>query len=77
LDNGTQFTSKKFENFYERHAIKHYRFSVCHLMTNGQVEHANGIILQGIKTRIFDRLSAYDKNGSKNSHSFMGSAHYS
>ena len=30
-------------------------------MTNGQVEHANGIILQGIKTRIFDRLSAYDK----------------
>jgi len=30
-------------------------------MTNGQVERANGIILQGIKTRIFDRLSAYDK----------------
>ena len=30
-------------------------------MTNGQVERANGIILQGIKTHIFDRLSAYDK----------------
>jgi hypothetical protein len=30
-------------------------------MTNGQVERANGIILQGIKTRIFNRLSTYDK----------------
>jgi transposase InsO family protein len=60
-DNGTQFASKKFENFYERHAIKHYRSSVYHPMTNGQVEHANGTILQGIKTCIFDRLSAYDK----------------
>jgi len=30
-------------------------------MTNGQVEHANGIILQGIKTHIFYRHSAYDK----------------
>ena len=60
-DNGTQFTSKKFENFCERHAIKHYRSSVYHSMTNGQVERANGIILQGIKTHIFYRLSAYDK----------------
>ena len=30
-------------------------------MTNGQVERANIIILQGIKTHIFDRLSAYNK----------------
>ena len=60
-DNGTQFTSKKFENFCERHAIKHYQSSVYHPMTNSQVERANDIILQGIKTRIFDRLSAYDK----------------
>ena len=30
-------------------------------MTNGQVERANGIILQGIKTHISDRLNAYDK----------------
>jgi len=30
-------------------------------MTNGNVERANGIILQGIKTVIFDRFKAYDK----------------
>ena len=30
-------------------------------MTNGQVDLVNGIILQGIKTCIFDRLSSYDK----------------
>jgi hypothetical protein len=34
---------------------------VNHPMTNGNVEHANGIILHGIKSRIFDRLKAYDK----------------
>ena len=60
-DDGTQFTNKKFENFCERHAIKHYRSSVYHPMTNGQVDLVNGIILQGIKTCIFDRLSSYDK----------------
>ena len=30
-------------------------------MTNGQVERANRRIMQGIKTCIFYRLSAYDK----------------
>ena len=30
-------------------------------MTNGNVERANSIILQWIKTQIFDRLKAYDK----------------
>ena len=71
-DNGTQFTSKKFENFCERHAIKHYQSSVYHPMTNGQVERDNGIILQRIKTHVFERLSAYEKNGSKNSPQFYG-----
>jgi transposase InsO family protein len=49
-DNGTQFISKKFENFCAAYGIKHPRSSVNHLMTNGNVKRANGIILQGIKT---------------------------
>ena len=60
-DNGTQFISKKFENLCAAYGIKHPRSSVNHPMTNGNVERANGIILQGIKTRIFDKLNAYDK----------------
>jgi hypothetical protein len=46
-------------------------------MTDGQVERANGIILQGIKTRIFNRLSTYDKKmGWRAPYSFVGSTHY-
>jgi transposase InsO family protein len=60
-DNGTQFISKKVKNFYVAYGIKHPRSLVNHPMTNGNVECANGIILQGIKTRIFDRLQACDK----------------
>ena len=60
-DNGTQFISKKFEIFYAAYGIKHPRSSVNHSMTNENVKRANGIILQGIKTQIFDRLKAYDK----------------
>jgi len=63
LDNGTQFKSRKFENFCVAYGIKHPQSSVNHPMTNGNIERANGIILQGIKTQIFDKLNAYDKNG--------------
>jgi hypothetical protein len=35
---------------------------VAHPQTNGQVERANGLILQGLKPRIFDRLN---KSGRK------------
>ena len=49
-DNGTQFISKKIENFYATYRIKHPWSSINHPMTNGNVERANGIILQGIKT---------------------------
>ena len=61
LDNGTQFISKKFENFCDVYGIKRPRSFVNHLMTNGNVKFANGIILHGIKTLFFNRLKAYDK----------------
>ena len=49
-DNGTQFISKKFENFCATYGIKHPRSSENHPMINENVERANGIILQGIRT---------------------------
>jgi hypothetical protein len=35
--------------------------AVAHPKTNGQVERANGIILQGLKPRIFDKLNKHGK----------------
>jgi len=35
--------------------------AVAHPKTNGQVERANGIILQGLKPRIFNRLDKFGK----------------
>jgi transposase InsO family protein len=60
-DNGTQFTGKKFLDFYDNHHIRVLWSAVAHPKTNGQVERANGIVLQGLKPRIFDKLNKHDK----------------
>jgi transposase InsO family protein len=48
-DNGTQFTGKKFLNFCDDNNIRVDWSAVAHPKTNGQVERANGMILQGLK----------------------------
>nr|ABA97550.1 retrotransposon protein, putative, Ty3-gypsy subclass [Oryza sativa Japonica Group] len=58
-DNGTQFTGGVFKDFCEDFDIKICYASVAHPMSNGQVERANGMVLQGIKARVFDRLNPY------------------
>jgi hypothetical protein len=60
-DNGTQFTRKKFLDFYDNHHIRVLWSAVAHAKTNGQVECANGMVLQGLKPRIFDKLNKHDK----------------
>ena len=61
-DNGSQFTGRKFLEFCDNHHIRVDWAAVAHPQTNGQVERANGMILQGLKPRIFDRLN---KSGRK------------
>jgi transposase InsO family protein len=61
-DNGSQFTGRKFLEFCNDHHIRMDWVSFAHPQTNGQVECANGMILQGLKLRIFDRLN---KSGRK------------
>jgi hypothetical protein len=61
-DNMSQFTSKKFLEFCDKHHIRVDWAAVVHPQTNGQVEQANCMILQGLKPRIFDRLN---KSGRK------------
>jgi transposase InsO family protein len=60
-DNGTQFTGRKFPNFYEDHHIRVDWATVAHPMTNGQVERANGMILQGLKPRIYNDLNKFGR----------------
>jgi ribonuclease HI/transposase InsO family protein len=60
-DNGTQFTGKKFLDFCEDHHIRVDWAAVAHPMTNGQVERANGMILQGLKPKIYNDLNKFGK----------------
>jgi transposase InsO family protein len=64
-DNGTQFTDKKFLDFCEDHHIRVDWAAVAHPMTNGQVERANGMILQGLKPRIYNDLNKFGKRWMK------------
>jgi transposase InsO family protein len=61
-DNGSQFTGRKFLEFCDKFHIRVDWAAVAHPQTNGQVERANGMILQGLKPRIFDQLN---KSGQK------------
>jgi transposase InsO family protein len=54
-DNGSQFTGRKFLEFCDKFHIRVDWAAVAHPQTNDQVERANGMILQGLKPRIFDR----------------------
>ena len=58
-DHGTNFTGQKFLDFSDGYGIKIDWASVGHPHTNGQVEHANGMVLLGLKSRISDRLNKY------------------
>jgi transposase InsO family protein len=60
-DNGSQFTGRKLLEFCDKFHIRVDWAAVAHPQTNGQVERANGMILQGLKPRVFDRLNKSDR----------------
>jgi transposase InsO family protein len=64
-DNGTQFTGRKFLDFCEDHHIRVDWAAVAHPMTNGQVERANDMILQGLKPRIYNDLNKFGRRWMK------------
>jgi transposase InsO family protein len=65
MDNGTQFKGAKFLRCCANFGIHHQPPSAAHPQTNGQVERTNGLILQGMMTRMFQDLDAKGKNWHK------------
>jgi transposase InsO family protein len=60
-DNGSQFTGRKFLELCDKFHIRVDWAAVAHPQTNGQVERANGMILQRLKPRIFEeRTNAWN-----------------
>ena len=53
-DLGSNFTSETFWDFYEQSAIDVKYVSVSHPRANSQVERANGMILDGLKKRLYE-----------------------
>jgi hypothetical protein len=71
-DNGSQFTSGDLQDYCIKLRVKISFASVSHPQSNGQVERANRIVLQGIKTHVYDSLLATTQSGLKNSRRFYG-----
>ena len=61
-DNGTQFTGRKFLEFCDIYHLRMDWSAVAHPQMNDQVERANGMILQGLKPRIFNKLNKFGRN---------------
>jgi hypothetical protein len=58
-DLGKTFTGSVFWDFCQDNLIDVYYSSVAHPRYNGQVERANGMVLQALKDRIYDDTSNY------------------
>ena len=58
-DLGSSFTRSEFWDFCQDSYIDVYYASVAHPRCNSQVERANGLILKGLKVRVFDPIEKY------------------
>ncbi|XP_004986988.2 uncharacterized protein LOC101782568 [Setaria italica] len=55
----TKFMRRKFLRFYDEYHIRVDLALVSYPRTNGQVKRTNGMVLQGLKPRIFDGLKKF------------------
>ena len=60
-NNDMQFTRKKFLLFCDKYHTCIDWAIMAHPCTNEQVERANGMVLQGLKPRIFNRLNKFSR----------------
>jgi hypothetical protein len=66
---------REFKDFCADSGIKINYASVSHLWSNSQVESSNGMILQGLKPRIFDRRKHYAREWVKELPSVLWALH--
>jgi hypothetical protein len=52
---GSNFTSSEFFDFYKQQSILIKYVSVAHPRANGHVERANGMILDALRKKVFDK----------------------
>ena len=62
IDLGSNFTSQSFWDFCDNSCVEVKYASVAHPRANGQVERINGLVLDGLKKRLYD---ANSKKGGK------------
>lgn len=58
-DLGSPFTAIEFRSWAQDCGISINYASVAHPQANGQVERANGLILAGLKPRLYEKLEDY------------------
>jgi hypothetical protein len=68
MDLGSNFTANQFWEFCENACIEFKYVSVAHPRANGQVKRANGMIIDGLKKRLYDENS---KKGGKWIHELL------
>jgi transposase InsO family protein len=61
-DLGSNFTSSEFFDFCEQRSIQIKYASVAHPRANGQVERANGMILEALRKKVFDKNEKFAGN---------------
>jgi transposase InsO family protein len=55
IDLGSNHTSMEFFDFYKQKCIQLKYVSIAHPRANEQVERANGVILEALKKKVFDK----------------------
>jgi hypothetical protein len=55
IDLGSNFTSAEFFDFWEQKCIQLKYASIAHPRANGQVERANGMILEALRKKVLDK----------------------
>lgn len=64
-DNGTQFTGSRFLEFCDEYHISIDLPAVAHPRANGQVERANGMIMQGLMSWFYTHFKQLDQQRSQ------------